>query len=553
MTARMGAPSPEGGRSPFPEGKRDCLALAAVCLASAAVFLALVLPAMPHGPVLGIGQDEWHNMARGLRALHERLDPAYFIHPALYYEALAGLYGLHRAVLAWTEALGGGTYLDYFVGHEAQLLDLARYASAAFGALSASAAAWLGFELGGWAAAGVAGLLVAALPLHVSYGTFIRGDTLSLALFLVGAALIARRARSVTRVDLLAASVGIGLAAAANYPGALLLGLLAAVEPGGWRERLLSVGKAAGVAFGVFLLLNPYVLIDLPRFLAGFGFQAGAALSTHPHAGEPSVLRYLRVLLGQGWPCVAAAGAGLAVAVAGRGVGRACAVFGLAYLVLFSFLKTQYDRFMLPGLALLVVAGAAEALRRLDAALEGRSRLARAAPAAVLCAAMLVTAVARSRTQDPRRRVGESDYRAEMLGWMLSHLPSHATLVLESDTLPLLQTTLSPGGAFSAGLREAFRRKYPQVPERVIKVQYIGGVVGYEPSLLEEEGGYFLVSTLNQSFLLAHRQEYPWATAFFLGLDRRGSVVHRTRGTQEALLLYKIVKQPGQRIPPNSL
>ena len=96
---------------------------------------------MPVGPVLGTGQDEWYNMIRSLRALYEHFNPAYFIHPALYYEYLASLYGCQRIALGLAGHFADGSgYLDYFLAHEAQFLELARYASVTAGVLAVVAA-----------------------------------------------------------------------------------------------------------------------------------------------------------------------------------------------------------------------------------------------------------------------------------------------------------------------------------------------------------------------------------------------------------------------------
>src|SRR5262249_37184582 len=71
----------------------------------AGLFLLLTLPRVHWGPVIGTGQDDWYNVVRGLRALYERLNPTYFIHPALYYEFLAVLSGLASVWLSVTGKL----------------------------------------------------------------------------------------------------------------------------------------------------------------------------------------------------------------------------------------------------------------------------------------------------------------------------------------------------------------------------------------------------------------------------------------------------------------
>jgi hypothetical protein len=132
---------------------------------------------MHWGPVIGTGQDEWYNVVRALRTLYDHFNPAYFIHPALYCEILALLYGLQRLALWISAGVGGSVgYLDYFLDHQVQLLDLARSASAACGALAVAAAVWLGALLSTVSVGLLAGLIVASLPLLQALGTAVPVD-----------------------------------------------------------------------------------------------------------------------------------------------------------------------------------------------------------------------------------------------------------------------------------------------------------------------------------------------------------------------------------------
>jgi hypothetical protein len=155
--------------------------LAAAGVLCAATFLALTIPNVPSGPVIGTGQDEWYNAARALRALYEHLNPNYFIHPALYYELLAVLYGIERLALGMAgSADGGSAFLALFLVQEGQFLDLARYASVGCGACAVLAAVWLGALLSGASAGLLAGLVVASLPLLPTMPTSIRVAALAL-------------------------------------------------------------------------------------------------------------------------------------------------------------------------------------------------------------------------------------------------------------------------------------------------------------------------------------------------------------------------------------
>jgi hypothetical protein len=493
--------------------------------------------------VIGTGQDEWYNAIRGLRALYEYLDPSYFIHPALYYELLALLYGFQRLVLGMSVGPDSG-FLDYFLAHEWQFLELARYVSVACGALAVVAAVWLGTLLSGTSGGLLAGLLLASLPLLQTMATAIRVDTLAVAAWIAAAALVVRRHQNPDRRSLLLASAGIGVAAAANYPGALLLGLL------GWFEwirqgddslsqRARGLATACAVAFAVFILLNPYVLIDLPNFLRWFFFQAQVSLLTHPHAEEPSPWRYLVVLRDQGLPAVLACLAGVAALVRPWRASGALAAFGLLYFTAFSAMRTQYDRFVLPAVALLCIAGASWVVTQLATRVGPRT-----ATALVMAAAPLIlwSAAARFRREMPLVVNPGADYRAEMVGWIAENVPPSASLVFESDTLPLLQTVYDPGDSadrpFQASLRKAFERRHPHLPERIIKAQFIAAVYNYDPELLEHGRVFFLASSQNREFIAANRAALAAPAAFYDALDAHAAVVHETGGFHERLILY---------------
>src|SRR4029077_3200785 len=155
----------------------------------------------------------------------------------------------------------------------------------------------------------------------------------------------------------------IGVAAAANYPGALLLLLLGWLWLAGGpratrRRQLLPLGQACALAFAVFLLLNPYVVIDFPLFLRWFTFQGNVALLTHPHADDPILTRYVSLLTAQGPAAIVACVAAVLATSKPREPTGALAVFGLLQFAAFSAMRSQYDRFVLPAITLLGISGA---------------------------------------------------------------------------------------------------------------------------------------------------------------------------------------------------
>jgi hypothetical protein len=503
---------------------------------------------VPWGPVIGTGQDEWHNVIRSLRALYERLHPSYFIHPALYYELLALVFGIEGLVLRVTGTLGDGTFLDYYLAHQAQFSDLARLVSVGCGALTVAAAVWLGSLLSTVSGGVLVGLMVASLPLLRALATCIRVDALALATFLVATALIVRWHARPTRNTWRAAYVGIGVAASANYPGAMLLLVLAWLEwvrPGAHdgRQRARRIAHACVAAFAVFLVLNPYVLLDVRLFLRWFLFQAEVPLYRHPHAPEPSPWLYLDVLRQQGPAAIAACMVGVLAMARPRKPAGALAVFAVAHIVAFSLMETQYDRFVLPAITVLAIAGASWLCAQLAAHLGTR-----VATVAALAASGLVLWSATTRLAAEPAMDREPDYRAAMFDWIAANVPRSAKLLIESDTMPLLQTVYDPvdrGLRFQAALREAFERAYPSLVRDVVKSQFIAAVYNYAPQLLDAGEVFFLASSQNREFIALNRDLLPEPIRFYQALDARAAVVHQTGGFREKLLLYAVGPRVG--------
>jgi hypothetical protein len=403
------------------------------------------------------------------------------------------------------------------------------------------AALWLGTVLSGICAGVLAGLVVASLPLLQELATSIRVDTLGLATMLGAAALVVRWHHRPTRRALLAAAVGIGVAAAANYPGALLLLLLPWSE---WARsglanlapRAFGLLKAAAAALATFLLLNPYVILDLRLFLAWFFFQAQVPLLKHPHAEAPNPARYVILLSQQGWPAVAASVLAVAALSMPRRATAALAAFALAYLAAFSLMQSQYDRFALPAIGLLCVAGVAWLC-----ALLARIRPWVPGLAAVLLAPLIVSSAVRA----PRGMLGEpgEDYRAAMFDWIEQKVPATATLLIESDTMPLLQTIYDPGiegRPLQTALRQAFEQRHPQLVRKIIKAQFIAAVYNYDPKLLDDSNVFFLASSQNREFIDFNRDLLPQPAAFYDALDTRASIAYESGGLREKLRLYAV-------------
>jgi 4-amino-4-deoxy-L-arabinose transferase-like glycosyltransferase len=160
-----------------------------------------------------------------------------------------------------------GTLGDFWEG---DMLAAGRTATALLGALTV----YLVFRIGlrwGVAVALISAFAIAVLPAHVREAHFILTDT-PLTLFVTLALLLSIRAVEAGRLGAVAlAGVGVGLAAAIKYNGAvaLVMPLLAALAlPAGFRVAGLLVTCLS--AAGAFLLCAPYTVLALPDFLNRF-------------------------------------------------------------------------------------------------------------------------------------------------------------------------------------------------------------------------------------------------------------------------------------------
>jgi 4-amino-4-deoxy-L-arabinose transferase-like glycosyltransferase len=229
----------------------------------------------------------------------------------------------------------------------------------------------------GPAAALGAALLVALLPMHVSWSQAVMSDVPASALV---AALawwaVAALARPRLRVgEWLALGVVLGLGAALRQTCVLLVVPLALVLVTRGRDAWRS---GAGLVAGTFVGLLPLLGYQLARFGApladGYGYWVTFAhhgwryVLGRPAAGgsDANLVFYGRQLAGLGtlypWPVAVLAGFGFGLAVRRSGPARTLALLAGGYvptvLLLYVPFYWQWDRFLLPALPLLCVLAA---------------------------------------------------------------------------------------------------------------------------------------------------------------------------------------------------
>jgi hypothetical protein len=295
------------------------------------------------------------------------LNPRFFNYPALtfymHFAVQAAHYGTGRAAGAFTdpEAFHASCEQNPTTG-----ILLARAANVLMDLGTVLFVFVLAKRLAGGQAALLAGLLVAVAPLHIQQAQMVNVDIPLSMLVMATLYLVVRLQEEGTTRWYLWSGAAIGLAASAKYTGALLcLPLLAAVAAREGRATFrravfVRLVGAALVAGGLFLILNPFILLDPRRFLADFGFER-----THMETGHFGILPGSSTI---GYYFLQAVPAGFGLlpavfAVMGAGSTRnaqwparlAIAIWPLVYLLIIFGWTMRADRYLLPVTPVLAI------------------------------------------------------------------------------------------------------------------------------------------------------------------------------------------------------
>jgi hypothetical protein len=269
------------------------------------------------------------------------------------------------------------------------------------------------------------------------------------------------------------AGVAIGLAAAAKYPGALVLVPLVVVAWRQWRRLALSLALA-GVAF---FAASPFVLLDAGSTWSALmriqrEHRRGWLGFEHDHWSGIAFAGHLWDALG---PALLIAVAALVVALVRRS-GRGDVVLGsfvVAYYVSLLPLHSHFPRYVLPLIPAL-------------GALAGRFRA--LAPVTLL---LLIVPLAWSIRDDAR--LTRTDTRVVAARWIATHVPRGSTIAAESST--------------------AVPRGYRMVPIPL-------PLPGHDARVDVDGASWILVSGAVADRVLAAHDEYPKRSAFYARLTR---------------------------------
>lgn len=365
-----------------------------------------------------------HFVPRAVGMFDHDYDPGYFINPPFM------TYLFHA--LFWVR-WGGDRTRELVATDSTTVFLFARIAVAVLGTATVALTAWVGTRLFDRRTGLVAAALLAVAFLPVHYAHFALNDAVLLIGVLVclgGSVGVLERGH---RADYLLAGAGLGLAIATKYTaGMVLVALLAAaaLSPRPRRERLVGLVVAGALTVVVFLVCNPYALLNFDEFRRGLSEQSAASGDDFGKLGLPAtrgLTYYARTLLwGLGVvPVVVAIVAGLGLWL--RSYRRAMVLLP-APILFFVFMGSQdrfFARWALPAYPFLILLAAWGAVVAVD-------RLRRLpAPARVALAAVVLGAQGLVYVVHNDVVLARADTREDARKWMVEHIPAGAKIVVE--------------------------------------------------------------------------------------------------------------------------
>jgi hypothetical protein len=454
-------------------------------------------------------------------------------------------YLLHVVYAVW---FGGrsGVYHAYATD-PTQVYVVARVTAALLG----TAAVWLLYLTGarlydrrtGLLAAGL--MAVAFLPAFYSHLALNDVPTLApLTLSLFGTAGVLRMGRP---IDYVIAGGGLGLACATKYTaGIVLLPLLAAalaqyVAPGGHRSAVVGVALAGCAAVAIFLIANPYSLLDFSTFRHGLAHQSATADEASGKLGQrhTGVFYYLWTLTwGVGWVPALASLAGTIRLI--RDERRLAVLLAPAPILLILFLGNEgryFGRWLMPVLPLLALLAA---YAMLEAADWGGRRRPELRPTLVAVAVVALCAESVVHSVHSGLVLSRADTRSTTRAWMAANVPTCSRVVVEPVVPDAWASDIAhPFACSGNGARWI---KFPATRSQVGadgKVALGAGpmvnIEDYERTLrpdlidLYTRYGYCWVVTGSTQSGRAYStpEQVPQAIAYYAALSRRGRLVYQ--------------------------
>jgi hypothetical protein len=503
--------------------------------------LALRLWGIKQGLPYAFNTDENNHFVRQAIAFSNHdLNPHYFSNPPAF------TYLLHIVFAVW---FGGRAALSRaFATDPTTVFVVGRATAAVLGMLSV----WLLYVTGKRLIDRRVGLLAAALLgvafLPVFYAHLALNDAPTLApitLSLAGTAGVLRFGRP---VDYLVAGIGLGFACATKYTGGIVVVPLAAaaatqyLAPGGQRSALAGLVLAGLSAVAMFLIANPYSVLDWATFSNNLQHQSTVAGDSAGKLGlthRSGILFYLDAITwGLGWvPALAAVGGAVALWWDERRLVVLLVPPALLFLLFMGLQGRYFGRWLMPILPILCVLGAYGVLELADWG--GRLRPA-LRPTLVALAVVALLAQGLVHSVHSGLILSRADTRNLARDWMVAHVPVGTKVVVE-PVVPdeWAQDPGHPSPLTANGNRwikfSTSRSNVASDGSTVLGAGPIVNIEDYErtlrPDLIpayEKAGFCWIVSGSTQSGRAAAAPgQVPSALAYYAALNRVATVAYR--------------------------
>ena len=411
-------------REPMPRG-----VFAALLLIIGTAF-GLRIAGISHGLPYAYNLDESnYYVVKAIEMVNGGLNPHWFVNPPAFTYVLAAGFKVLSG--------GGRGFFEVYARNPEPVWILARTISALLGTLAVG----LLYATGARLFNRVAGLFAAAILatgfLPVFYGHLALNDSpllvpLTLALF--GAAGILKGGG---RRDVAIAGIGFGLACATKYTGGMVLVAIVIAIWANQEDRWRNLGIVIGLGSIVFVIANPYSLLDFAAFTRDLGHQSEASSGSGKlgQTGSGGALYYPGVLTwGLGWIPVALATAGV-VRVVREDRTRALIllVAPAAYLVFMALHSRWFGRWGLPLFPFVALLAGWGACWAVDAV---KSRWARAAVPFTIVLGLFACAQGFAASIHVDSVLSQQDTRSIARKWMTRNIPKGSKVVIEPGVVP---------------------------------------------------------------------------------------------------------------------
>ncbi len=517
-------------------GSAAALLLVVILIGAALLRLVGIAWGLPYSL---INIDETVVVPMGFRAAQGHVNPQFFLYPSFFFYLLAAVDLLATPVVWLARGANPLTEAAFLVDPGPFYL-LGRLVSAAFGTASVYLVYRLGRDAYGRAAGLLGALILAVLPLHVSYSHMAVTDVTATAIALLALVLLAGAAQGRGRRWLVAGAAAAGLATSTKYNlGMLLLpatvaavvasraDVAARVAAGGGRAAAwlrLLVLRLYLPMFVAFLVGSPFVLLDAPHFVSDFirqnriqdrgwlgyenvgnGFWYSLATNLEGTLGVLLLVLCLAAVVWALWRRTT--------------LDLMLAPYVVVYFLYVSTWNALADRYLLPILPLVaLLAGrfCVEAVRRVGA------RRPRLAPAAALLTAVVVAAALYAPLSAALafdRGLSGVDTRLVAKEWVEANISAGSVIASENYGPPLVSlaavAAYPPADVPPAYELLELKLPGPGVPEPTHSLAW----------LHENRVEYVIVTSTVYDRVLRAPSVYPEIVAFYRQLDAEAELV----------------------------